>query len=280
MMKEIANSKNVENIKIFIQGDPNICQAVLFGSYAQGEQTAGSDIDIAIQLVKPMVPKQKLYYIEKIQECTGADVDLVDLVRDGQPLLSQILKYGKRLKGSSLQYAELAIKNVNTAQDFLPCIKRLMKEGNVCSMDSVILDKKIDSILRCLTRIEQRLPMDEVSFMLDYDAQDVVVLNITRAVQLSVDIATHVLSTGNEAVPDTMSDAFVKLHRQGLFSKQVAEKMIKSVGYRNVAVHSYDDVDLSITYEIARDHLQDFKNFIKEIRHDSFTSSGNCKMEL
>lgn len=80
-------------------------------------------------------------------------------------------------------------------------------------MDSVILDKKIDSILRCLARIEQRLPIDEEEFFLDYDAQDVVVLNITRAVQLSVDIAIHVLSTGNGAAPDTMSDAFTKLYR-------------------------------------------------------------------
>ena len=130
------------------------------------------------------------------------------------------------------------------------------------------MDKKIDSILRCLTRIEQRLPMDEEEFFLDYDAQDVVVLNITRAVQLSVDIATHVLSTGNEAVPDTMSDAFTKLYRQGVISERVAEKMKKSVGFRNIAVHSYNDVDLSITYAIARNHLQDFKEFIKEIRHD------------
>jgi len=38
------------------------------------------------------------------------------------------MKYGKRLKGSSVQYAELAVKNVNTAQDFLPGIKRMMKE--------------------------------------------------------------------------------------------------------------------------------------------------------
>jgi len=28
--------------------------------------------------------------------------------------------------------------------------------------------------------------------------------------------------------------------------------MKKSVGYRNVAVHSYDDVDLSITYDIDK----------------------------
>lgn len=44
--------------------------------------------------------------------------------------------------------------------------------------------------------------------------------------------------------------------------------MKKSVGYRNIAVQSYDDVDLSITYEIARNHSQDFKEFIKEISHD------------
>ena len=132
-------------------------------------------------------------------------------------------------------------------------------------MNKIILEKKIDSILRCLTRIEQRLPIDEKMFLSDYDAQDVVVLNITRAVQLSVDIATHLLATENQIVPDTMSDAFTRLYQQGVISEIISVKMRKSVGYRNVAIHSYDDVDLSITYEIAKNHLQDFKSFIKEI---------------
>ena len=43
------------------------------------------------------------------------------------------------------------------------------------------------------------------------------------------------------------------------------DKMRKSVGYRNVAIHSYDDIDLTITYEIAKNHLQDFKSYIEEI---------------
>ncbi len=93
-------------------------------------------------------------------------------------------------------------------------------------MDKIILNKKIDSILRCLVRIEQRLPSSEESFMVDYDAQDVVVLNITRAVQLSVDIATHILSTYNQAVPHTMSEAFTQLQRQGVISKQIANKIV------------------------------------------------------
>ena len=132
-------------------------------------------------------------------------------------------------------------------------------------MDKIILDKKIDSILRCLVRIEQRLPASRELFLKDYDAQDVVILNITRAVQLSVDIATHILSTHDQAVPHTMSEAFTQLYRQGIISKLIADKIKKSVGYRNVAVHSYDDINLEITYEIAKDHLQDFKEFIKEI---------------
>ncbi len=132
-------------------------------------------------------------------------------------------------------------------------------------MDRIILEKKIDSILRCLIRIEGRLPSHKKEFVLDYDAQDVVVLNLTRAVQLSVDIATHILAKSHQAVPATMSDAFVKLYQQGIISKEIADKMRKSVGYRNVAIHSYDDIDLTITYEIARNHLQDFKVYIKEI---------------
>ena len=56
------------------------------------------------------------------------NIDLIDLKTVGQPLLSQIMKYGKLLKGDTNAYAEIAIRNINTAQDFLPYIKRMMAE--------------------------------------------------------------------------------------------------------------------------------------------------------
>ena len=134
-------------------------------------------------------------------------------------------------------------------------------------MDELILEKKVDSILRCLNRIDDRIPDSEDEFLRDYDAQDVVVLNLSRAVQLCVDIATHILSTTNQPVPATMAEAFVSLERVRIISPEIADKMKKSVGYRNVAVHNYDDIDLSITYDIAHKHLSDFKEFIKQILH-------------
>lgn len=54
-------------------------------------------------------------------------------------------------------------------------------------MDKLILEKKIDFILRCLNRIDDRIPDSEYDFLRDFDAQDVVILNLTRAVQLSVE---------------------------------------------------------------------------------------------
>lgn len=132
-------------------------------------------------------------------------------------------------------------------------------------MDELILEKKIDSILRCLNRIDERIPDSEHEFFRDYDAQDVVILNLTRAVQLSVDIATHILSSTNQPVPSTMVEAFTSLERAKIISPEIADKMKRSVGYRNVAVHNYDDINLSITFDIADKHLSDFKQYIKQI---------------
>lgn len=127
-MAEPEASRTIEKIKAFLKNDYAIQQAILFGSYATGTNTNGSDIDLAIQLRKPMTVKQKLSYLEKLQDCTEIEIDLVDLQIVGQPLLSQIMKYGKRLKGDSVQYAELVIKNINTATDFIPYIKRILNE--------------------------------------------------------------------------------------------------------------------------------------------------------
>lgn len=115
---------------MWLEDNTEISLAILFGSYAKGSQTSQSDLDLAIQLVSGanLTADQKLGFIEQIGSLLLINIDLIDLKEVGQPLLSQIMKYGKLLKGDQLQYSELAIKNVNTGQDFLPYIKRMMAE--------------------------------------------------------------------------------------------------------------------------------------------------------
>lgn len=123
-------SKYETTLKLWLENNNQIEVALLFGSYATGTQTSASDLDLAIQLPSrsTMTAHQKLDFIGQLGSLLLINIDLVDLNTVGQPLLSQIMKYGKMLKGDQLQYAELAIKNVNTGQDFLPYIKRMLAE--------------------------------------------------------------------------------------------------------------------------------------------------------
>ena len=66
--------------------------------------------------------------LQSLSELTDRRIDLIDLKTVGEPLLGQIVKYGKVLKGSKENFIELSIRNVNMMQDFTPYIKRTLKE--------------------------------------------------------------------------------------------------------------------------------------------------------
>lgn len=67
-------------------------------------------------------------YIHQLSTLLSKYIDLIDLRSVGQPLLAQIIKYGKRLLGTNTLYAELAIKNINSIQDLTPYIERMLTE--------------------------------------------------------------------------------------------------------------------------------------------------------
>ena len=107
-------------------GMPNIQLALLFGSVARGVHTAQSDLDIAVLAAPQLTMVDKRCLIERIAAATGRAVDLIDLATVGQPLLGQIIKDAKRLKGTDVQFAQLLLKNAEQQEDFMPYITRLL----------------------------------------------------------------------------------------------------------------------------------------------------------
>ena len=131
-------------------------------------------------------------------------------------------------------------------------------------MDEQLVAQKLESLRRCIQRVESRLPKDLESLLVDLDAQDIIALNLTRAVQMCVDIASHWLAEHAEATaPKTMGQVFESLADSGVIDSELAARLRKSVGFRNVMVHNYDDVNWEIVYAICRHHLGDFRAFAK-----------------
>jgi uncharacterized protein YutE (UPF0331/DUF86 family) len=133
-------------------------------------------------------------------------------------------------------------------------------------MDEVVIAQKLESLRRCTERIESKFPSSLGALIGDVDVQDILVLNLSRAVQICVDLAMHRISTSGSPVPQNMGQAFDSLAQQKVISDALAIRMRRAVGFRNIAVHSYENIDWAVVYVVAKEHLNDFREFSNSFR--------------
>ncbi len=131
-------------------------------------------------------------------------------------------------------------------------------------MPDIIL-AKLQTIERCLTRIEEEYADDRTTFLQNFTKQDSVTLNLERASQATIDIAAHIVKTEKLGVPATSRELFQMLEEAGIITSETASQMQKMVGFRNIAVHDYQNLSIDILVAIIEDHLNDFLRFNREI---------------
>jgi len=132
-------------------------------------------------------------------------------------------------------------------------------------MDRDVVAEKLESLRRCLDRIEEKRPDALKALQTNIDLQDIITLNLTRAVQLCVDIGANLLAGADSAPPATMGETFEKLAELGIIDNELKTIMKKAVGFRNVAVHGYDKIDFAIVFSIIHHHLPDFKHYAQAV---------------
>ncbi|WP_429885848.1 type VII toxin-antitoxin system HepT family RNase toxin [Geoalkalibacter halelectricus] len=148
-------------------------------------------------------------------------------------------------------------------------------------MASMIFLTKFDALQRCLARIAAKTPASVDLLQNDLDAQDIIALNLERAVQVCVDIAAHVVAQHSAPAPSTMGEGFDRLHELEVISEQTALRMKNAVGFRNISVHEYQKIDWLIVYRIITEHLDDFRDFARQVlnwtesRGDKFSGHGD-----
>jgi len=130
-------------------------------------------------------------------------------------------------------------------------------------MDREIIEQKLESLRRCLRRIETKCPSEAATLAADIDLQDIVSLNLSRAVQISVDIGAHLIAGMEVPPPDTMGQTFDVLANAGMLNNALAINLKKAVGFRNIAIHNYESINWAIVHSIAKHHLSDFTEFAK-----------------
>lgn len=138
--------------------------------------------------------------------------------------------------------------------------------------DDVILNKAA-IIERCLHRIEQEYRGRESELETNQTRQDAIILNLQRACEAAIDLAMHVVRVRRLGIPQDSREAFDLLHQAGLLDAQAVRRMQAMVGFRNIAVHQYQQIDIEIVRAILEGRLDDFSGFIAALLQDAGLST-------
>lgn len=130
--------------------------------------------------------------------------------------------------------------------------------------DVDVVIQKIDHIQACLKRIHHTVQGD-MNRLEDPDVQDITVLNLQRAIQLTIDLASHIVVSEQLGIPQTLKDNFCLLQKNKVIESALSVKMQKMVGFRNIAVLDYQAIDEAILTSIVENHLKDIEDFYSSI---------------
>lgn len=93
--------------------------------------------------------------------------------------------------------------------------------------------------------------------------------NVERYLQLSIqsiiDIAHLVIIDLDLKRPDDNYEAVSLLYSQSVISEELAGKLTKMVGLRNILVHEYGKIDRKKIYEVFEMQLKDLEEFQKQL---------------
>lgn len=124
-------------------------------------------------------------------------------------------------------------------------------------LDDVLLNKAA-SIERCVRRAREEHARDPATFAADFTRQDAAILNIQRACEAALDMGQHLIRRERLGVPQGARDVFALLAQGGWIDAALAGSLKHMVGFRNIALHEYQSLQLPITVRIIEHHLNEF----------------------
>jgi uncharacterized protein YutE (UPF0331/DUF86 family) len=123
--------------------------------------------------------------------------------------------------------------------------------------------QKITSLQRCVSQARLALSTAGPEFKTNYLLQDAAVLNIIRACETGLDLANMLIRKKRLGIPSESRESFGILVREQILEPGLGDRLQKMVGFRNLAVHRYRDLDLDIVQTVIQKNLDDLLDFAK-----------------
>jgi uncharacterized protein YutE (UPF0331/DUF86 family) len=130
-------------------------------------------------------------------------------------------------------------------------------------VDRNIVAEKLKQLAQRIAKVRALCPADPED--LADDALDLVSFNLFLAVQICVDLSTHLIADEGWEPTATNREAFERLQAHGVLSEETVRAFRQAIGLRNVVAHGYSGVDPAFIYTAATRGLSDLERFATEL---------------
>ncbi len=130
--------------------------------------------------------------------------------------------------------------------------------------DPELVEKKLAAVETCVMDIRRLANPDQLTS--DLRERRFVEHTLQIAIQASLDVASHIVSDERLGEPRTSRELFDLLEHAGWVPPALARTLRNMVGFRNVLVHGYDEVDVAIVRDVVEHRLGDLLEFVTIVR--------------
>jgi len=129
-----------------------------------------------------------------------------------------------------------------------------------------IIELKIKAVKQYLAILNKYRKYSQKKITADDTLRGAVERYLYLAVQAFLDLAEAVIAYKKIGTPETYQELFEILKNAKLIKKDLAEKLKKMAGFRNILAHDYAKIDYDLVYIFLKDGLIDIKQFINVIQ--------------
>ena len=83
------------------------------------------------------------------------------------------------------------------------------------------------------------------------------------AIEAVLDMGSHVIAELELGTVEAYSDIPKILADKGYISSELAERWIRMIGFRNILVHEYLEIDRKVVYDVLQHQLEDLRDLRK-----------------
>ncbi|MDX2065510.1 MAG: DUF86 domain-containing protein [Fimbriimonadaceae bacterium] len=127
-----------------------------------------------------------------------------------------------------------------------------------------ILLGKLESLDRIIAQVRAYQALaPELEQQNPYLSEDAILMNLQRACEVGISVAHAVARRYRFGVPTNAREAFQLLGKHQVVPNSVVTRLQQMIGFRNICVHAYTDLDEEVTHFVMEHGLEEIREFVR-----------------